>query len=175
MSTLPPEPPTRRIDPVAPPPPVYERVVEPGVPVVDPNVMYVRLEDAISSLRTALVFVGVIAVIAAGIAVYALTKSDDSSSRGSGTSSARISQLDGRVDRLSRQVQQARSAARGITVLSQRVDSLSRQVATVRGQSAKTTAAPDPTQAIQALNKRLSALEQTVQSLSSSAGTTTPP
>ncbi len=171
MSTLPPEPPTRRIEPVAPAPPAYERVVETGVPAVNPNVMYVRLEDAISSLRTALVFVGVIAVIAAGIAIYALTRTDNSSSDSGAASSTRVSQLSDRVDRLSRQVQQARADARGVSTVSGRVDALSRQVSTLRGQAANTPAPPDPTAAIKALDKRLAALEQQIQDLGASQTT----
>ena len=166
MSTQPPpEPPTRRLEPVAGAP-VYEHV-----PVgVDPNVMFVRLEDMISSLRTAVVFVAVIALLGVGLAIYALTRDDNGPARtGGGASSTSVTRLNDRVDRLSRQVQPLRS---GVRSLSQRVDTLSKSVSTLRGQAATGTAAPDATQAIQDLSKRIDALDQRVQDLSQGQTTT---
>jgi polyhydroxyalkanoate synthesis regulator phasin len=177
MSNVPPpEPPTRRIDPVAPPPPVYEerpvyqeRVVEPAVAPVDPNLMFVRLEDAISSLRTGLIFVGVLTVLAIGLAIYAITQTnDDSNNAGTrGASSQRVATLDDRVDRLSRQVQQARADARAARALTTRIDSLSRSVSALRAQGAGGGAAASQVASdITALDKRLDTLEQQVQDLS---------
>jgi polyhydroxyalkanoate synthesis regulator phasin len=180
MSTVPPpEPPTRRIDPVAPPPPVYEerpvyqeRVVDP----VDPNLMFVRLEDAISSLRTGLVFVGVLTVLAIGLAIYAITQTnDDNTNAGTraGASSQRVATLDDRVDRLSRQVQQARADARAAQALTTRIDSLSRSVSALRAQGAGGgAAASEVTSAITALDKRLDTVEQQVQDLNTNQTTT---
>jgi outer membrane murein-binding lipoprotein Lpp len=169
----PPEPPTRRLDPVAGAP-VYERVVEPGVPVgADPGLLFVRLEDRIASLRTVLVFVAVIAVLGVGLAIYALTRVDNGSAgTNGGASSASITRLNDRVDRLSRQVQSARSAVRGISTLSQRVDALSKTVAGLRTAASTGAAAPDATQAIQDLSKRIDALDQRVQDLSQGQTTT---
>ncbi len=176
-TTPPPEPPTRRLEPTDPPPqPVYERVVEPGLAPVaaDPSLAFVRLEDAISSLRTALLFVGILAVLATGLAIYALTRDDgspDGASSG-GASRERVSQLDDRVDRLSRQVQQVRADARDSTQLTGRVDALSRSVTALRSQAGSGTAAPDATQAIQDLSKRIDDLDRRVQDLSSQSPTT---
>jgi polyhydroxyalkanoate synthesis regulator phasin len=177
MSTVPPpEPPTRRIDPVAPPPPVHEerpvyqeRVVEPAVAPVDPNLMFVRLEDAISSLRTGLVFVGILTVLAIGLSIYAITQNDDNNAGNTraGASSQRVATLDDRIDRLSRQVQQARADARSAGDLTGRVDALSRSVSSLRGQAGSGgAAATQVTQAITDLDKRLDSLEQQVQDLS---------
>jgi outer membrane murein-binding lipoprotein Lpp len=172
-TTPPPEPPTRRLDPT--PPPVYERVVEPGVPVApaDPNLLFVRLEDSIASLRTGLVFVGVLAVLALGLAIYALTQDDGSPARSSsgGVSSQRVSQLDDRIDRLSRQVQQARADARAARDVGTRVDDLARTVGQLRSQATDGGGA-DATQAITDLDTRLDKLEQQVQALGQ--GQTTP-
>jgi hypothetical protein len=178
----PPEPPTRRIDPVAPPPPVYEerpayreRVVEPAVAPVDPNLMFVRLEDAISSLRTGLVFVGVLTVLAIGLAIYAITQNNGDNNAGTraGASSQRVATLDDRVDRLSRQVQQARADARAAQALTTRIDSLSRSVSALRAQGAGGgAAASQVTSAITALDKRLSTVEQQVQDLNTNQTTT---
>lgn len=178
-TTPPPEPPTRRLDPTAPPPPAqayaYDRVVEPAVAPVDPNLMFVRLEDAISSLRTGLVFVGILAVLAVGLSIYAITRDDNNNSttaRGGGATAARLAQTDDRIDRLSRQVQQARADARAGRAVVTRVDALSRQVSALRSQAGSTSTAPDPTQALQALSKRIDDLDQRVQDLSSQARTT---
>ena len=169
MSTTPPppEPPTRRLDP-APPPVAYERVVEPGIAPADPNLMFVRLEDAISSLRTGLVFVGLLTVIAIGLAVYALTRDDNTSNgtRSDAASTERVVQLDDRVDRLSRQVQQARADARAARDVGTRVDTA------LRSQAGNGAASANTTQAITDFGKRVDDLDQRVQDLS--AGQTTP-
>ncbi|HUR86698.1 MAG TPA: hypothetical protein VMY78_15250 [Solirubrobacteraceae bacterium] len=171
-TTPPPEPPTRRLDPTPPPveaaAPYYERVVE--QPVADPSLLVVRLEDAIQSLRTALAFVGVLAVLALGLALYALLADDnnDSGSTRGAASDDRVSNLDDRVDRLSRQVQSARAAARDdgdTTAISDRVDALSRQVQTLRSQAGSATAAPDATQAIGQLDQRIDDLTKRVDDL----------
>jgi outer membrane murein-binding lipoprotein Lpp len=179
MSTTPPppEPPTRRLAPAPPPPPAYEPVAEPAyapVAAADPNLLLVRMEDAISSLRTALVFVGILAVLAVGLAIYALTRKDDTPARTSGStvSSERVAQLDDRIDRLSRQVQSARSDARAARELPSRVDALSRAVTTLRSEAGSGAAAPDATQAIKDLSGRIDELDQKVQALSQ--GQTTP-
>jgi polyhydroxyalkanoate synthesis regulator phasin len=177
MSTPPPpEPPTRRLEPTAapPPPPVYERVVEPGVAPVgaDPNLLFVRLEDSISSLRTALMFVGILAVLAIGIAIYALTRDDTPAGTSGAVTSQQVTQLNDRVDRLSRQLQQLRADVRGTSALASRVDALSRSVSTLRSQAGSGAAATDQTQAIQALNKRVDDLARQVQTLSQGQTTT---
>ena len=72
--------------------------------------------------------VGVIAVAALGVAIYALMKDDDGGAgNGNAASDARVSQLDDRIDRLSRQVQDARRDARGnddTAALGDRVEAL---------------------------------------------------
>jgi outer membrane murein-binding lipoprotein Lpp len=173
---LPPEPPTRRLDPTAPPAPAvaYEPVAAPAVPVAaDPSLLYVRLEDSIASLRTALIFVGILAVLATGIAVYALTRDDGTpGTRGGGSTSAQIARINDRVDRLSRQVQSLRAGGTSSSALASRVDSLSRSVTALRSQVSSAPAAPDATQAVNALSKRIDTLEQRVQDLSQTAPTT---
>jgi hypothetical protein len=175
-TTPPPEQPTRRLDPTAPPPPpAYERVVEPGVPVAaDASMLIVRLEDAISSLRTALIFVGLLAVLATGLSIYALTRESDTSASttANAASDTRVARLEDRVDRISRQVQSLRASVRTDNGLSQRVDDLAKTVATLRSQSGDGAASSDVTQAIADLDGRLDRIEQQVQSLDQ--GATTP-
>ena len=166
MSTTPPPPPdrpTERLQPTAPPPPppVYEeRVV---APAADPNAILLRLEDAINSLRTGLMIVGVIAVAALGVAIYSLMKDDDGdngSRRGLATDE-RVSRLDDRVDRISRQVQGLRSGgSRSSDAVETRVGALERTVKTLAERPST-----DPQQAIDELSNRIDDVAQDVEAL----------
>jgi polyhydroxyalkanoate synthesis regulator phasin len=160
-TTPPPDRPTERLQPT-PPPPQYERAVEPRAPLAaDATVLFTRLEDAISSLRTWLVLVAVLAVAALGLGLYAVLRNDNGTTRGT----ASVARLNDRVDRLSRQVRQLRSASSGTSALSRRVDALSRQIAALRSQGANGSSPTDPAQAIQDLNKRVDDLSRQVQQL----------
>jgi prefoldin subunit 5 len=168
-TTPPPDRPTERLRPTPPQQPVYEeRVVTPGV---DPNVVLLRLEDAIGSLRTGLMIVGVIAVAALGVAIYALTKADDSSGTGSQAglaSDARVSQLDDRIDRLSRQVQSLRSGSgTSSNALEDRVAALEKTVKTLAERPST-----DPQQAIDQLSRRIDDIAQDVEALKQAQQTT---
>ena len=163
-TTPPPDRPTERLQP-APPPPQYERAVDPRAPMTtDATLLFTRLEDAISSLRTWLALVGVVAVAALGLALYAVLRNDNGTTRGT-ASADRVTRLNDRVDRLSREVQQLRSASGATSALSRRVDALSRQIAGLRSQGANGSSPTDPTQAIQDLNKRVDDLSRQVQQL----------
>jgi outer membrane murein-binding lipoprotein Lpp len=136
------------------------------VPAVDVTAVLARLEDAINSVRSGLMIVGVIAVAALGVAIYALIKDDGKSSSSSarGASSARVSTLEDRVDRLSRQVQAARATAnsRGDTsALTSRVDALERSVKTL----ADRPQPGDATQAVKELSSRIDDLAADVEQL----------
>jgi len=145
---------------------VEERVVDERVvtPAVDPNVILLRLEDAVNSLRTGLMIVGVIAVAALGVAIYALVKDDDADARKGLASDSRVSQLDDRVDRLSRQVQSARAQARGAgeaAALGGRVDALERTIKTLAARPAPR----DATRAVQQLSDRIDDVTEDVEQL----------
>jgi polyhydroxyalkanoate synthesis regulator phasin len=173
MSTPPPpDRPTERLQP-APPPPQYERVVDPRAPVAtDATILFTRLEDAISSLRTWLAVIGLVAVAALGLGLYAVLR-NDTGTTGATASADRVARLNDRVDRLSRQVQELRSATSGTTALSRRVDALSRQIATLRSsQGADGSSSTDTTRALQDLNRRVDDLTRQVQQL---GGTQTTP
>jgi polyhydroxyalkanoate synthesis regulator phasin len=163
-TTPPPDRPTERLQP-APPAPQYERAVDPRAPVAtDATLLFTRLEDAISSLRTWLVLVGVLAVAALGLGLYAVLRNDNGTTRGTASADS-VAILNERVDRLSRQVQQLRSASSGTSALSQRVGALSRQIAALRSQDANGSSSTDTTRAIQDLNKRVDDLSRQVQQL----------
>ena len=168
----PPDRPTERLRP-SPPPPVVEEYVS-TAPAVDPNVILLRLEDAIEGLRTWLVIVGLVAIAAFGIALYSLLTDDEGDGRGTTSRSGlasdeRVTGLENRIDRLSRQVQDLRrddgdsdTAAVGdrIEALEQRVESLP------EGGSGE-----DATQAVEQLSGRVDQLADDIEELKSAQAT----
>jgi len=157
-TTPPPDRPTERLRPTSPP--VYEERVAAGV---DPNVVLLRLEDAVGSLRTGLMVVGVIAVAALAVAIYALTQAGDSGggSRSGLASDERVSQLDDRIDRISRQVQGLRAGGgTGGNEVEDRVAALERTVKTLAERPST-----DPQQAIDQLSERIDDISRDVDEL----------
>jgi hypothetical protein len=161
MSTPPPpDRPTQRLRPSPPRQPVHDERV--GTPAVDPGVVLLRLEDAIGSLRTGLMIVGVIAVAALGVAVYALMQEEDSGggSRSGLASDARVSQLDERIDRISGQLQDLRSGGGTDSPVDDRVAALERTVKTLAERPSA-----DPQQAIDQLSDRIDDIARDVEAL----------
>lgn len=162
--SLPPDRPTERLQPQPPRQPyVEERVVSPAV---DTHAVLLRLEDSIQSLRTGLMIVGVIAVAALGVAIYSLMRDDGgtSASGANAASDSRVSQIDDRVDRLSRQLQDLRSDGGGeddATALADRVEALE---GTVKELADRPTPG-DATQAVQELSDRIDDLAADVEQL----------
>jgi cell division protein FtsB len=112
--------------------------------------------------------VGVIAVAALGVAIYALMKDDGGSTAASSgaASDARVSQIDDRVDRLSRQVQDLRSGGGGgdeAAALGDRVAALEKTVKEL----ADRPAPGDATQAVQELSDRIDDVTADVEQLKS--------
>jgi uncharacterized protein YoxC len=137
-------------------------------PAADANAL-LRLEDAVNSLRTGLMAVGVVAVAALGVAIYGLMQDDESSSgsRSGLASDSRVSQLDDRVDRISRQVQELRSAGdAGGDDVEERVAALEKTV-----KSLAERPSTDPQQAIDELSNRIDDVTQDVEALKSQAQT----
>ena len=166
MSTNPPPPdrPTERLRPSPPQQqPVYEeRVATAGV---DVNAILLRLEDAIGSLRTGLMIVGVIAVAALGVSIYSLMQDDDDGggSRSGLATDSRVSDLEDRVDRISRQVQDLRSGDNaGGDEQEERVAALEE---TVKDLAERPSA--DPQEAIDELSSRIDDIAQDVEQLRS--------
>ncbi len=159
-TTPPPDRPTEPLRPTRPPPPIDAR---PVAPAIDPNAILLRLEDAVRSLRSGLVIVGVIAFAALALAAYALMSDDTGAARGGGASDASVSRLDDRVDRLSRQLQDVRSG-QDDKALAKQVDGLERTVKTLADR-------PDPSTAVQELTQRIETLEGDVEELKQSQTT----
>jgi outer membrane murein-binding lipoprotein Lpp len=183
MST--PPPPDRPTEPLrrARPVPVEERVMAPApvveervvAPAVDPSVLLLRLEDAIDNLRTWLVVIGLVAVVALGVALYALLDDDTSRSAGGSptgvASDERVSQIENRVDRLSRQLQDVRADGAGgddTSALAARIDQLESAIKSQSGQGADTSGTQD---AIDELSSRIDDLAGDVEQLKSSQTT----
>jgi hypothetical protein len=132
---------------------------------VDPNAILLRLEDAVATLRTGLMVVGVLAVAALGVAVYALVKANDSSGGGSRSglaSDSRVSEIEDRVDRLSRRVQDAPSGGDDASgsELDDRVAALEKTVKTLADRPSA-----DPQQAIDQLSDRIDDVAKDVDEL----------
>lgn len=162
MSTQPPDRPTDQLRPSPPPRVVEERA---GAPASDLNVFLARLEDTVDSLRTGLIVVGLIAVVALGVSLYGLLTGDDGSSSGASrsglASDARVSGLEDRVDKLSRQLQDVRSASRDNSELGDRVEQLEGTVRTLSDGSG----GDDAKQALDQLSSRIDAIEQDIDAL----------
>ena len=159
-TTPPPDRPTERLRPS----PAYDE--RPVTPAADPNIVLLRLEDALGSLRTGLMIVGVIAVAALGVAIYALMKSDESGggSRSGLASDARVSQLDERIDRISRQVQDERAGGADTggasAAVDDRVAALEKTVKTLADRPST-----DPQAAIDQLSERIDDVARDVEAL----------
>ncbi|MDX6680004.1 MAG: hypothetical protein QOG94_43 [Solirubrobacteraceae bacterium] len=137
-------------------------------PAPDSSLPLSRLEDAVASLRTWLAVVGVLAVVALGVATYALTRANGTTgSRGGLASDERVSRVADRVDRLSREVQGLRTA-RGTpagagndsAALGGRLDALERTVRTLSDRPST-----DASQAVQDLAGRIDDLARDVEQL----------
>jgi outer membrane murein-binding lipoprotein Lpp len=152
--------PTETFRPAAPATPlVRERVV---APVVEPAAV-----RAIDSLRTWLAIVGVIALAAIAVAIYAVVRADDV--RSGGTSRNGLAS-NARVDRISSELKALRAGAgsggAGSAALAARVDQLSSQV-----QSLRSTGTGAGAGAVSGLGARVAALESTVKTLGSRPAT----
>lgn len=160
MSNVPPDGPTEPLRPAPRAPVAEERVVS-----ADRDVL-LRLEHALDSLRTGLMIVGVVAVAALGVAIYSLMAEDDGGGSRSGLASdSRVSDLEDRVDRISRQVQDVRSGDGGDedAELTKRVEALEGTVKEL----AERPVPGDATEAVQELSDRIDEVTAEVEQLKS--------
>jgi polyhydroxyalkanoate synthesis regulator phasin len=164
-----PAPSVERAVPVAERPVIEERY---ATPAVDPNVILLRLEDAIDSLRTWLLIVGLVAVAALCVGVYALLQDNNASGSGGSRSGLasddRVSQIENRVDRLSRQVQDLRTDGQsggGTSALTTRLDQLE---ATVKALSSQSDGGGGTQDAIDELSGRIDDVTRDVEALKQS-------
>jgi predicted RNase H-like nuclease (RuvC/YqgF family) len=125
--SLPPDPdePTRRLPPRAG---AYEREV--AVTAGDELVWREEVLDRLSSLRSAVVLLGIVAVAALGVALWALLTQEEESDARRGASVERVRDLEQRVEELEQAVGGA-SSREAVSQLSENVESLDERVGAV--------------------------------------------
>jgi hypothetical protein len=168
----PPDGPTRPLPPTTPAAarPVYEREV--AAPVDDPYRTEILL-DRLRSLRTALAIVGVIAVAALAVAVYAVLTMEEETDAGGGPSRQQVADLDDRVDALEAEVED-RATKDDVNRIADDVQALSVSVerAAKQAQSAASSDSGTDEQArssINQLNQSITELDQRVRDLEDQA------
>jgi DNA repair exonuclease SbcCD ATPase subunit len=126
---LPPDPdePTRRLPPT-PPPGTYEREV--AVTARDDLVWREEVLDRLRSVRSAVVLVGIVAVAALGVALWALLTQEEESDARRGASVERVRDLEQRVEQLEQDVERA-SPRDAVSQLSENVESLDERLGAV--------------------------------------------
>ena len=124
MAGPPDEPPTRRIDPV-PPPPGTPRERE--IITEEPAGVREALLDELRSLKRTLAIVGVVAIAALGVALWALLSQEEEGDAQRGASNERVSQLEDRVDSLENDVEDA-ATKQSVSNVRQNQEELSEQV-----------------------------------------------
>ena len=120
------------------PPPAYEREV--AVTAEDDLVWREEILDRLNSLRGAVVLLGILAVAALGVALWALLSPEEESDGRRGASAERVRDVEQRVDELEQESERAPSR-RALSQLSETIDSLDERIAAVEdrveGQGAK--------------------------------------
>jgi hypothetical protein len=127
-----PDEPTRRLPPShrpdAPPPREYEREVT--VTAGDELVWREEIVDRLNSLRTAVVLLGILAVAALGVALWALVNQEEETDARRGASADQVRDLEERVEDLEQDIERAPSGD-ALSQLSETVESLDERVGAV--------------------------------------------
>jgi hypothetical protein len=166
MST-PPDEPTRRLPPSEPPPPrVREREV---LAPEDDGYWLEELRDQIRALKTAAALLGVLAVTALGVALWALLADEDGGGGGQasrGASPERVSNLAERVDDLESRTKNApgRGDLNDLETeqkgLADRLDALEESAGGEQSEGASQESVDAVAQDVQDLQQRLDQVEQ---------------
>jgi predicted RNase H-like nuclease (RuvC/YqgF family) len=161
-----PDEPTRRLPPAAPPPREYEREV--AVPARDELIWREEIVDRLNSLRAAVVLLGIVAVAALGVALWALLTQEEESDARRGASMEQVRDLEERVEDLEQDVEQAPSRDE-LSQLSENVESLDERVGAVEDrverQGADEQAVEDLQADVQQLGDAVEQLGGTVEQL----------
>jgi outer membrane murein-binding lipoprotein Lpp len=172
--SLPPNPdePTRRLPPTerVAPPPAYEREVV--ATASDDYVWREEVIDRLGSLRTAVVLIGILAVAALGVALWALLTQEEEGDARRGASLGQVRDLNDRVDQLEQDLDRTPSRD-AVSQLSKSVDSLDERVATledsVDAQGSSEQAVADVQGDVQQLSDAIEQLDQRVQAVEASS------
>ena len=173
MSEIPPEDPTRRLTPATPPP-----AVERDVAYADPDAAVTRAAvlDDLRSLKRLLALVGVLALAALGLALYALLAEDEEGD-GRGASRTSVRQLDTRVDELESRVEDRATKGQVANVreeqqeINDRLDELSEQAADGGDAAAAEEAAQQLRSDVDELEQRVQAAEEAAEQAGADDGT----
>ena len=132
------------------------------------------LLDELRSVKRTLALVGVIAIVALGVALWALLEQQDDGGDAQGASNERVSRLEDRVDTLEGDVEDAASD-NSVSELRQQQEDLSEQVEQLSEQSSGS----DAEESVQQLEQQVEELGQRVDDLEQQpddgGGTETPP
>lgn len=163
-----PDEPTRRLPPTerVAAPPAYER--ELVAPVPDDYVWREEVIDRLNSLRTAVILIGILAVAALGVALWALLTQEEEGDARRGASVSDVRNLRDRVDRLEQNLDQA-PARDAVNQLSRTVDSLDERVTkvgdSVASQGSSAQAVEGLQGNVQQLSDAVEQLDQRVQAV----------
>lgn len=176
MAGPPPEDPTRRLTPAAPPPTTPREVayVE-GDPLTARDVLL----DDLRSLRRWLALVGVLALAGLGVSLYTLL-SDREDGDGRGASRATVRALDARVDELESDLRD-RATKSSVSelrddqqALGDRVDEVAQQAGQGADQESVQSSIDQVSEQVQELESRLEAVEQRSEDAGATGDTGTP-
>ena len=152
-----PDQPTRRIPPVQPPPAA-------GTPVVqDDRLVINELADRVRSLRGWLAVATVLALLALGLAAWALLTQEEEQDAQAGASREQVERLDARVDDLESRIND-RATKDSVSALRSDQEKLAEEVDKL-GESASNGNTDAVEKNIEQLDENMQQLEQRVQEL----------
>ena len=161
-----PDEPTRRLPPThgppAPPPRVHEREV--AVTADDDIAWREEILDRLNSLRTAVVLLGIVAVAALGIALYALLTQEEEADVRRGASAEQVRALEERVEELEQDIDRAPSRD-ALSQLSETVESLDERVGAVEEGGGTSAQVEDLQRDVQQLGDAVEQLSNAVEQL----------
>lgn len=161
-----PDEPTRRLPPThgpyAPPPREHERevAVTPG----DDIVWREEIVDRLDSLRTAVVLLGIVAIAALGIALWALLTQEEEDDARRGASAERVRDLEERVEELEQDIDRAPSRD-ALSQLSETVESLDERVGAVEDRVERQGAGGGTSDQVEDLQRDVQQLGDAVEQL----------
>lgn len=157
-------------EPLEPPPPggAPPHGDEPGGPLWPE-----RVEDQIRNLKQLCAALGVLALLAAGLAVWALVADDEGEGEGGTVSQSRVARLDDRVDDLEKQVRdssdesQTQELQKDLDAKADKedLDTLQSEVQDLRQAVDDADSGDGAQQAVDQLGQRVDQLEQDVEEL----------
>jgi uncharacterized coiled-coil protein SlyX len=161
-----PDEPTRRLPPTpgpgAPPPRAHEREV---TVMADEDLIWrEEIADRLNSQRIAVVLLGILAVAALGIALWALLTQEEEGDARRGASADQVRVLEQRVDALEQEIARAPSRD-ALSQLSDTVESLDERVGAVEGRAASEQTVEDLQGDVQQLGDAVEQLGETVEQL----------